>query len=84
MKKTHTVRLFSAVLLVLVLSETLSACPVCYGASDSPMADGVNAAILVLLGITGSVLIAFAAFFVYLRKRSRITLDENVDFPSLN
>lgn len=79
-----TARILSSVLLVLLFTESLLACPVCYGASDSPMAEGVNAAIFVLLGITGTVLAAFATFFIYLRKRSRMTLDGNVDVPSLN
>ena len=46
------------------------ACPSCYGAPDSPMTNGMNMAIMSLLGITGFVLIAFVSFFIYLRRRS--------------
>jgi hypothetical protein len=51
--------------------ESVLACPVCFGALDGPLADGANKAILVLLGITMSVLAAFAAFFIYLVRRAR-------------
>lgn len=37
-----------------------SACPVCFGASDSPMAQGMNAGVLVLLGVTATLLAAIA------------------------
>jgi heme/copper-type cytochrome/quinol oxidase subunit 2 len=70
--------------LILASQSSVNACPVCYGATDSPMADGVNAAILVLIGITGSVLSGFVAFFVYLRKRSRMTLNGRMNLPSNN
>ena len=48
-----------------------AACPVCYGANDSPMTAGMNTAILVMLGITGFVLVLIAAFFVWLWRKSR-------------
>ena len=50
------------------------ACPVCFGALEGPIADGTNKAILVLLGVTGGVLLAFAAFFIYLIRRSRVAV----------
>ncbi len=62
----------STVLLSLIVAQTMIACPVCYGAADSPMTDGMNVAILSLLGITGGVLAGFIAFFVYLRKRAKM------------
>jgi hypothetical protein len=51
--------------------ESVLACPVCFGALDGPLADGANKAILALLGVTMSVLAAFAAFFIYLVRRAR-------------
>ena len=57
------------------------ACPVCFGAVDSPMARGTTWAVLVLIGITGSVLCAFAAFFIYLFKRSRMMLGQEASLP---
>ena len=51
------------------------ACPVCYGAADSPMVDGMNVAIIVLMGITGSVFAGIGSFFVMMRRRSKILND---------
>lgn len=51
---------------------TALACPVCFGASDSPAAQGVNMAIFFLLGVTGFVLAGFAAFIIYLMRRARM------------
>ena len=48
------------------------ACPVCFGATDSPIASALNLAILALLGITCAVLGGFVAFFVYLAKRAKL------------
>ena len=83
MKKIRSASIFLIALLALLSQETF-ACPVCYGLSDSPMSEGVNAAILVLMVITGTVLSTFVAFFLYLRKRSKITLGGSVDFPNMN
>jgi len=48
-----------------------AACPVCYGAPDSPSAQGMTAAIISLLGVTGGVLAAFGTMFLRLRARAR-------------
>lgn len=59
------------VVAMLALSaEPVLACPVCFGASDAPAAQGMNLAIFTLLGVTGSVLASFAGFIVYLLKRA--------------
>jgi hypothetical protein len=58
-------------LLALVLRPgSLLACAACYGASDSPMAQGMNWGIFSLLAVVALVLGAVAAFFVYLARRS--------------
>ncbi|TLY32356.1 MAG: hypothetical protein E6K56_03470 [Ignavibacteria bacterium] len=54
-----------------VLIHSAGACPVCYGANDSPMNAGMNTALGVMLGITGGVLGFIAAFFVMMWKRYR-------------
>ena len=56
---------------LLFLPDILSACPSCYGAPGEPMTEGMNMAILSLMGVTGGVLFGFVSFFVYLRKRAR-------------
>ncbi len=48
----------------------LFACAACYGASDSPMAKGMNWGIFSLLAVVAVVLGSIASFFVFLGKRS--------------
>lgn len=78
-----TRRLFvSAMTLVAVLfalPRPTWACPVCYGDPNSPMAIGASWGIVLLLGVTAGVLAAFAGFFLYLMKRSRMALGEQID-----
>ncbi len=50
---------------------SLSACPSCYGAPDSPLTAGMNSAILVMLGITGFVLASIVGCFFFLWRRSK-------------
>ena len=69
-------RPFIAVLLViafLVLPEAAMACPSCsFGATtDSPMAKGMNNAILFLLGVIAFVQVAFVALFISFWRRAR-------------
>jgi LPXTG-motif cell wall-anchored protein len=56
-------------------ASTALGCAVCYGDPQAPMTNGMNMAILSLLGITGGVLSVFVAFFVFLRKRARAMLN---------
>jgi len=66
--------------LLAVIGHAAYACPSCYtGASDSPLAQGMNAAILVMLGITGFVLGLFVVFFIMLRRRSRTSQSQASD-----
>jgi hypothetical protein len=49
---------------------SLFACAACYGASDSPMAQGMNWGIFSLLGVVVMVLGSIATFFVFIGKKS--------------
>jgi hypothetical protein len=49
---------------------TVVACPVCFGIEDGPAADGVRAAVAVLMGVTGLVLSGAAAFVVRFARRT--------------
>lgn len=60
---------FLVAVLILLHAQTI-ACPSCYGAADSAETQGVNWAILSLLGVTGTVLFGVSAFFLYLRKKA--------------
>jgi len=59
-------------MLLAAVPRALLACPVCFGQNDSPLALGINYGILVLLGFIGSLLLAFATFFIYLIRRARL------------
>ena len=63
-------RLLLLPVLALFAPVKLFACATCYGASDSPMADGMNWGIFTLLGIVVPVLVSFLAFFIYLIRKS--------------
>ena len=55
---------------------SLFACAACYGASDSPMAKGMNWGILSLLAVVVMVLGSFASFFVFLGKKAASAANE--------
>ena len=52
------------------------ACAACYGASDSPMAKGMNWGILSLLGVVVMVLGSVASFFVFIGKKAASAANE--------
>jgi hypothetical protein len=62
--------------LLLAVPRVALACPVCFGQSDSPMAQGVNMGIYFLLAVVVGVLAAFAGFFVYLARRAKTFAEE--------
>ena len=55
---------------VLVAKSSALACATCYGASDSPLAQGMNWGIATLLGVIGTVLFGVVAFFVHVGVKS--------------
>jgi hypothetical protein len=63
--------LFASALFALAFQpHPLFACAACYGASDSPMAKGMNWGIFSLLGVVAMVLGSVATFFVFIGKRA--------------
>ncbi len=50
--------------------RTALACPVCFGATDSPMQQASNMGILALLIVTVAMLGAFGLFFLHLMRRA--------------
>jgi len=54
----------------LACPEAVRACSACFGKSDSPMAQGMNAGIYALLVVIGGVLTGAASFFVFLARRA--------------
>jgi hypothetical protein len=71
LKKTKHIG-YLTLLLIFGLKQNTLACAACYGESDSPMAEGMNAGIFVLLIIIGGTLAAIAGFFLFIMRRARI------------
>ena len=60
------------VFVILNIPQLMLACSVCYGANaDSPIAQGMNMAIITLLGVTGGVLSGFLGFIYYLWNKGK-------------
>lgn len=55
----------------ILVAEPASACATCFGASDSALTQGMNGAILTLLGIVAFVQVGFVALFARFVIRSR-------------
>lgn len=66
-------RLFAWVILAsnVWLTVPTLGCAACFGASDSPMAHGMNWGIAVLLGVISTMLALVASFFVFVVRRER-------------
>lgn len=68
---SSSLRLLLALAVLLVVSAPdASACAACFGASDSKLAEGMNAGIFALMGVIGSVLFAIAGFFWFIVRRA--------------
>jgi hypothetical protein len=78
-KRLATIR--SCVLPVAVAAalwpQTAKACAVCYGKSDSALAQGMNMGILSLLVVVVLMWAGFASFFIYLARKSAATSVKN-------
>jgi len=68
-----------------IIASTSSAwaCPVCFGAEETPIIDATRLGILVMLGITFVVQGGFVGFFLYLRKHARRNADAELDIEWL-
>ena len=71
--------LTTAAAIVIGGSSSVFACPVCFGALETPMVDGTKLGILVLLAVTLAVQGAFVGFFLYLRNRAKRIADLDLD-----
>jgi hypothetical protein len=59
------------------LGASAWACPVCFRMDDGPVSDGVRAAIVVLMGVTTTVLAGFAVFIRGFMQRERTAEPRN-------
>ena len=51
----------------------LSACASCFGKTDAPLAQGMNAGIFVMLAFVILAWVGFGSFFVFIARRARQT-----------
>ena len=77
--RVWAVRAATAVAVVLAGHSTALACPVCFGAAESPLIDGAKVGVLVMVAITLAVQGAFLGFFLYLRKRAKQIAEIELD-----
>ena len=68
---TNASRLLCLCVALLVIGGAAFSCPVCFGEKESPMAAGMNTAVLFMLGVTGSVFSLIGLFFVLIWRRYR-------------
>ena len=66
----------TAILCLVCFSRTALACSTCFGDPNAPQTHAVNMAILFMLGVVGTLLGLFAAFFVHLRIRAKQVANE--------
>ena len=69
----------TAAFVVIAGGSSLLACPMCFGAEETPMIDGTKLGVLVLLAVTLAVQGGFVAFFLYLRRRAKRIADIELD-----
>jgi hypothetical protein len=72
-------RTATAAAVILTGHSTAQACPVCFGAAESPLIDGAKLGVLVMVVITLAVQGAFVGFFLYLRNRAKRIAEIELD-----
>ena len=58
-------------ILFLFFTNVVFPCAVCYGATDDPMANGMNNAVFFLLGIISFILLSIIGSILHFYKRSK-------------
>src|SRR6478609_9673120 len=64
-------RILTAAAIVIGGGSSVLACPVCFGAEETPLISGTKLGVLVMVLITFAVQGAFVAFFLYLRNHAK-------------
>jgi hypothetical protein len=65
--------------LLIGLSSSAFACPVCFGAEETSMINGTRLGVLVMLAVLFAVQGGFVGFFLYLRKRAQRIAEIDLD-----
>jgi hypothetical protein len=71
--------LATAALVTIGGGTSLLACPACFGAEETTMVGGTKLGVLAMLGVLLAVQGGFVAFFVYLRRRSKLSAEIELD-----
>jgi hypothetical protein len=82
-KKLRNLSYLGLSLALLMVSQPVWACAVCFGDPNSPMVKSANTAILFLLAVIGSLLGGFAGLFLYWGKRARRQAPTSAPFSAL-
>jgi hypothetical protein len=61
----------AAIAAAALVPSAASACPSCYGSASGPVIDGMNLAVLVMIGVTGGVFSWIVSFAVRIARRER-------------
>ena len=69
----------TAALVILGGGSSVLACPLCFGAEETPLISGAKLGVLALLAVTLAVQGGFVGFFFYLRKRAKLMADVELD-----
>ena len=73
-------RVFTTAAVVLIGGgSSVLACPVCFGAEETPMIAGAKLGVMVMLAITLAVQGGFVGFFLYLRRRAKRIAEVELD-----
>ena len=67
-KNTHIIILL---FLLLFIPETADACATCFGDPSAPASQGMNWAIITLLGVTGGVLVGVISTIISIGKKDK-------------
>ncbi len=78
-----TRRIAGLFVLAMTVASVAAACPVCFGDSESQMAEGTNNGVLFLLGVVLVVQAGFVALFVSFRRRVRRLEERRARFELL-
>ena len=80
MMVTRAFRTLAVLSVALLVADNSAAwaCAVCFGAADSAMTQGMNMAILLMLGILACVATGFVMFFIRLFKLSRASVGRDL------
>jgi len=79
LKTSYRVAFISVLILLIMSYDIIYACSTCYGDPDSPASEGINYAIITLLGVTGGVLGMIVRAIYSIGSKSR---NYNINFKS--